>query len=145
MLPCRHKKINCRQAKSPVIETDRQVSALISEFIIVALFFFSPSLSPLESSTFQVSLARVFPSCLRLSYLFFISSSHVHTSSIVSPHLEAIVVVRYMCSFLILSLRVTPHIHHSILILFTSIRLSCCFVVAHLSSPYSLAGLIIVL
>ena len=50
-----------------------------------------------------------------------------------------------MCSFLILSLRVTPHIHRSILISVTSIRFSCLFVVAHVSVPYSIAGLITVL
>ena len=50
-----------------------------------------------------------------------------------------------MRSFLILSLRVTPHIHRSILISVTSIRFSCLFVVAHVSAPYSIAGLITVL
>ena len=54
-------------------------------------------------------------------------------------------VVPRMCSFLILSLLVTPHIHRSILISVTSIRLSRLFVVAHISAPYSMAGLIIVL
>ena len=52
--------------------------------------------------------------------------------------------VSRMCSFLILSLRVTPHIHLSILISVTSIRFSCLFVVAHVSAPYSMAGLITV-
>ena len=47
-----------------------------------------------------------------------------------------------MCSFLILSLRVTPHIHRSILISVTSIRCSCLFVVAHVSAPSCIAGLI---
>ena len=47
----------------------------------------------------------------------------------------ATLVVPQMCSFLILSLRVTPHIHRSILISFTSIRFSCRFVVAHDSFP----------
>ena len=57
----------------------------------------------------------------------------------------ATLVVPRMCSFLILSLRVTPHIHRSILISVTSIRFSCLFVVAHVSAPYSIAGLITVL
>ena len=57
----------------------------------------------------------------------------------------ATLVVPRMCSFLILSLRVTPHIHRSILISVTSIRFSCLFVVAHISAPYSIAGLITVL
>ena len=54
-------------------------------------------------------------------------------------------VVPRMCSFLILSLRVTPHIHSSILFSFTSIRFSCLFVVTHVSAPYSIAGLIMML
>ena len=57
----------------------------------------------------------------------------------------ATLVVPRMCSFLILSLRVTPHIHRRILISVTSIRFSCLFVVAHVSAPYSIAGLITVL
>ena len=48
-----------------------------------------------------------------------------------------------MCSFLILSLRVAPHIHIS----FTSICFSCRFIVAHVSAPCSTctSGLITVL
>ena len=46
-----------------------------------------------------------------------------------------------MCSFLILSLLVTPHIHLSILISFTSSRASCPLVVAQVSAPYNIAGL----
>ena len=57
----------------------------------------------------------------------------------------ATLVVPRMCSFLILSFLVTPHIHRSILISVTSIRLSFLFVVAHISAPYSMAGLITVL
>ena len=45
-----------------------------------------------------------------------------------------------MCSFLILPLRVTRHIHRSILISFTPISFSYVLVVAHVSSPYSIAG-----
>ena len=45
-----------------------------------------------------------------------------------------------MCSFLILPLRVTPHIHRSILMLFISICVSCS---PHFyPTPYSIAGLI---
>ena len=57
----------------------------------------------------------------------------------------ATLVVPRMCSFLILYLRVTPHIRRSIPISVTSIRLYCLFVVAHASAPYSIAGLITVL
>ena len=44
-------------------------------------------------------------------------------------------VVPRKCSFLILSLRVTPYIHLSILISFTLILFSCRFVVANVSAP----------
>ena len=57
----------------------------------------------------------------------------------------ATLVVPLMCSFLILSLHVTPTIHRSILILVTSIHFPCLFVVAHVSAPYIIAGLITVL
>ena len=54
-------------------------------------------------------------------------------------------VVLQMCSFRILSLLVTPHIHLSILISFTSSRASCPLVVAQVSAPYNRAGLTTVL
>ena len=50
-------------------------------------------------------------------------------------------VVPLMCSFRILSLLVTPHIHLSIVISFTSSRASCPLVVAQVSAPYNRAGL----
>ena len=53
----------------------------------------------------------------------------------------ATLVVPRMCSFLILSFRVTPHIHRSILISVTSLRFSCLFVVAHVSAPSRLSKL----
>ena len=82
-----------------------------------------------QSSTFQVSLAFIFPSCFPSSYLsslcvLRLSSSHARTSLIVSPRSfwePASLIVPRMCLFLISSLRVTPHIHRSILISFTSI------------------------
>ena len=54
-------------------------------------------------------------------------------------------VVPQMCSFLISYLRVTSHIHRSILISFTSIRFSRLFVAVHISAQYSFASLITVL
>ena len=54
-------------------------------------------------------------------------------------------VVTLMCSFRILSLLVTPHIHLSILISFTSSRASCPLVVAQVSAPYNRASLTTVL
>ena len=49
--------------------------------------------------------------------------------------------VHLMCSFRILSLRVTPHIHLSILVSFTYSRASCLLVVSQVSAPYNRAGL----
>ena len=117
-----------------------------------------------QSSTFHILLTRVFQPCFRSSslpfpwyirpqhfpqYVFAISPHHmpVPVQSSLGDLLEACatVVVPRMSSFLILSLRVTPHIHRSILISVTSIRCSCLFVVAHVSVTYIIAGLITVL
>ena len=54
-------------------------------------------------------------------------------------------VVPLMFSFRIVSLLVTPHIHLSIRISFTSCRASCPLVVAQVSAPYNRAGLTTVL
>ena len=89
-----------------------------------------------QSSTFQVSLARVFPSGFRPSCfngtcicssnfpaaclygVLHLSSSHARTSSILSRspfwNPAPLSFFPQMCSFLILSLRVTPYIHRSI-------------------------------
>ena len=85
-----------------------------------------------QPSALQFSLAPVFPSCFRSSFLPFpwnIHSRHFPQYVLfISPHhqfmclyvvfLAACVtlVVPRMCSFLVLSLHVTPHIHRSILI-----------------------------
>ena len=104
-------------------------------FFLLLLFFFP--------STFQVSLARVFLSVFRSSALsFFVLSCSQHFPQYVcfiSRHPMPVpvelslrdLVVRRMCSFLILSLRVTPHIHRSILIAFSLIRCSCIFFIAN--------------
>ena len=60
--------------------------------------------------------------------------------SVISLEAFATLVVPRMCSFLILPLRVTPHIHRSIPTLFSSIR--CVFVVAYVTAPYSIVSLI---
>ena len=92
-----------------------------------------------QPSTFQVSLTRVYPSCFRSSFLPFPSASILNIFfTVVSSslliiclyqfnHLSVIflqacatLVVPGMCSFLILSLHVTPHIHHNIHISVTS-------------------------
>ena len=70
---------------------------------------------------------------------------HINLLSVIFLEACATLVVHRMCSFLILYFRVTPHIHRSILVSVTSIRFSCLFVVAHVSEPYSIAGLITVL
>ena len=89
-----------------------------------------------QSSTFQISLTRIFPSCFRSSslpfhwyirpqhfpqYVFAISPLitcpyQINPLSLIFLEACASLVVPRMCSFLILSLRVTPHIHRSILI-----------------------------
>ena len=66
------------------------------------------------------------PSTLSSVCVRHLSSSHACTISIFSRWSFW----KPMCSFLILSLRVTPHIHRSILISVTSIRFSCLFIVA---------------
>ena len=48
-------------------------------------------------------------------------------------------------SFLILSNLVTPHIHRNIFISATSIFFSCAFFTVHVTAPYTIAGLTIVL
>ena len=115
-----------------------------------------------QSSTFQISLTCVFSSGFRSSSLPGISALNTFLSmcspsllitcpyqinllSVIFLEACATLVVPRMCSFLILSLRVTPHIHGSILISVTSIRFPCLFVVAHVSAPYSISGLITVL
>ena len=108
-----------------------------------------------QSNAFQIVLARIFPSCFLSSLFLFPGISILNTSlsmcssslDITCPyqfnHLSVIfqdtcstLIVPLMCSFLILSLRVTPHIHRCILISVTSIRFSCRFIVAHISAPY---------
>ena len=54
-------------------------------------------------------------------------------------------VVPLMCSFRILSLLVTPHMHLSILISLTSSHASCPLVVAQVSAPYNRTGVTTVL
>ena len=93
-----------------------------------------------QSSTFQISLTRVFPTYFRSSSLpfpWYISALNTFLSmcspsflstcpyqfnllSVIFLEACATLVVPRMCSFLILYLRVTPHIHRSILISVTS-------------------------
>ena len=113
-----------------------------------------------QFSTFQISLTRVFPSFFRSSslpfpwyiclqhfpqYVFAISPHHmpyqINLLLVIFLEACATLVVPRMCSFLILSFRVTPHIHRSILISVTSLRFSCLFAVAHVSAPSRLSKL----
>ena len=55
------------------------------------------------------------------------------------------IVLPLIFSFLILSLLVTPHIHRNILIYTTSIFFSCAFFTFHVSAPFTIAGLTIIL
>ena len=127
MLPC----LSCCPLSAPLLSC---LSCMhLSILGLAVLFFFSP-VSP--HLTF-------FSLCAPLSF-----SSHGHHFSRFSViFLDACTtpVVPLMCSFRILSLLVTPHIHLSILISFTSSRASCPLVVAQVSAPYNRAGLTTVL
>ena len=120
--------------------------------VIALQYAMSPS-SPALSPT--VSSAHILPSCLRspslpgISFvitpqyvLFFpprhVTIYHLCLFSIISLDACATFVVPRMCSFLILSFLV---IHLSIRISLSSILASCRLVVAHVSAPYSIAGL----
>ena len=70
---------------------------------------------------------------------------HFSRFSVIFLDVSTTLVVPLMCSFWILSLLVTPHIHLSILISFTSSRASCPLVVAQVSARYNRAGLTTVL
>ena len=116
-----------------------------------------------QSSTFQISLTCVFPSCFRSSSLHFpwyISPQHFPQYVFaISPHHMPVPVqsslgdlfgsLRHSCcssDVFIPDLVFACHSAHpsSIPISVTSIRFSCLFVVAHVSAPYSIAGLITV-
>ena len=70
---------------------------------------------------------------------------HFSRFSVIFLEACATLAVPLMCSFRILSLLVTPHIHLSILISFTSSRASRPLVAAQVSAPYNRAGLTTVL
>ena len=121
----------------------------------IALSVSSPALSPaLFTSRWHTSFHLVFDLFPRVSVLNIFPSVRSSSLLITCPYqfnrlyvifLEACAtLVPRMCSFLILSLRVTPHIHRSILISSTLIRFLV-FVIAHVSAPYMIAGLVTVL
>ena len=128
----------------------------------LASFSILPYLLRCPLSTLPVSyLSYTHLSILGLAALFFFSlvclhlalfslcapfsfSSHGRTTSVVFFLIFfdacTTLAVPLMCSFRILSLLVTPHIHLSILISFTSSHAYCPLVVAQVSAPYNRAG-----
>ena len=70
---------------------------------------------------------------------------HLSRFSVIFLEACTTLVVPLMCSFRNLSLLVTPHIHRSILISFTSSRAPCPLVGSQFSAPYNRAGLTTVL
>ena len=72
------------------------------------------------------------PYHFRLSFVVFVATGATLTDLVT-------------CSLLVLSIFVTPHIHHIIIMSFTSSLLSSLFVVAYASAPYTNAGLTTVL
>ena len=124
-----------REYSRPYLMQRSSSSALACPFCPVGcIVFFQPRLC-------HISLTRIFSSYVRPP-----SSSfpwHVHILLTWSYHfsrfswsLAPLVVPLLMCSLRILSLLVTPHIHLSILISFTSSRASCPLVVTQVSAPY---------
>ena len=123
----------------------------------IALSVSSPALSPVLfksrwHASFHLGFGRplfLFPGISALyTFLSMCSPSLLITCpyqfnllSVIFLEACATLVVPRMCSFMILSLRVTPHIHRSILISVTSIRFSCLFVVAHVSALIALLAL----
>ena len=127
----------------------------------IALSVSPPALSPIvfksrEHASFHLVFGRhlfIFPGISALNtFLRMCSPSllitcpyQINLLSVIFLEACATLAVPRMCSFLILYFRVIPHIHRSILISVTSIRFSCLFVLAHVSAPCSIAGLITVL
>ena len=121
--------------------------------LFVVLSSFSPtSVMSLLHASFHLRFGRpllLFPGISTSNILLTMCSSFIlltwpyHFSRFSVIFLDACTtpVVPLMCSFRILSLLVTPHIHLSILISFTSSRASCPLVVAQVSAPYNRAGL----
>ena len=114
-----------------------------------------------QSCTFHGSFMRIFPSYFWLSYLpfpWYICPQHIPQYVFtISPHHMPVPVqsslgdlfgslCHYRCflDVFVSDLVFACHsdIHRSILISVTSIRFSCLFIVAHVTAPYNIAGLI---
>ena len=117
--------------------------------LFVVLSSFRPtSVMSLLHASFHLRFGRpllVFPGMSTSSILLTMCSSFIlltwpyHFSRFSVIFLDACttLVVPLMCLFWISSLLVTPHIHLSILISFTSSHASCPLVVAQVSAPYN--------
>ena len=76
-----------------------------------------------------------------ISFIPITSPFHLCRFSVFLSDAYAILVVHLTRSFRVVFLLVTPHIHLSILISFTSSRARCRLFVAHVSASYNRAGL----
>ena len=102
----------------------------------------TPPLSCLSYTNLSIlGSAALFFFCLLCLHLAFFHSPHMavplQSFSVISLDACTTLVVPPMCSFRILSLLVTLHIHLSILISFTSSRASCPLVVAQVSASFN--------
>ena len=141
-------------------------SSGVAAMVVDRLFQVSPVsfIALSHSYSLHVPLAHILPPCLWspslpfpgiafvITLLTTLSSSilmtcpyHFSLLSVIFLDACTTFVVPRMCSFLILSFLVPPHIYLIILISFTSILDSCRLVVAQVSAPYSIAGLTTVL
>ena len=104
----------------------------------VVNFVYSRNVFPAILNTF----GGLFPVSVLIDLLLYILFD-VCVSHLIRSESCTTLVVLLMCSFRIsiLSLLVTPHIHLSILISFTSCRASCPLVIAQVSAPFNRDGL----
>ena len=109
-----------------------------SSFLFLVLFSFSqiyPSSALSSVCVLLIMCSRAY--CAVLAVPFQLSPGDVFEAC-------ATLVVHRLCPFLVLSLDIAPHIHHSIIISSTSICFSCCFVVVHTALytfPFSFTGI----
>ena len=125
--------------------------------LFVALSSFNPAcVISLLHASFHRRFGRpllLFPGMSTSSILLTMCSSfilitwpyHLSRFSVIFLNACTTLVVPLMCSFRILSLLDTPHIHLSILISFTSSRACCPLVVVQVSAPHNRARLTTVL
>ena len=132
------------------------ISFLHAALFVVLSSFRPTSVMSLLHASFHRRFGRplhIFPGMSTSNILLTMCSSFIlltwpyHFSRFSVIFLDACttLAVPLTCSFRIVSLLVTPNIHLSILISFTSRRASCPIVVAQVSAPYNRAGLTTVL